>query len=566
MVSGLPWEDQSQFAIASAGQDLIIHPRTSLESVIRSTWSRVLHISECSIGVNIPFSSIGGDSILSMKLLSLLRARDLHLEVAQVLSHSTIESQAAFIIAGQAGQFKVSANLSMMAKPFGGVDEVALTWLKSNTLEAISLKWDAVEDAAPMTQFQKELVAETASHPLQRPHVLLRTSYLSSEVNPQKLHRALRQLVKKRSILRTCLLRCDGHFVQVVLKPSASADIVVPAIGLCSNDDDLKLRVSSLNSSSRPIEGALLAPMTQFALFLVPYGGKAVLVQIMHHALYDGWTLGMQESGLWAAYNAADKMDEALVPDVPFATLSRYLALRDSQLDRAFWAAYLHDAPSGAFGAFDGNAQRLAKVERHVSNIDLQTSAQQLGAPASAIVVLAWAYVQEVFLGHEATFGLVLSTRSLPVASIEQMQGACLNYVPFYLPLPAGQAVRQAVKDCQTQLDLVTAHGQQLAYTEIGQAASIPDARSYCRVMLRYQNFALDSEDQARSVASSSGTEDVKMEDTNALDVVFSPVKSGGAIHISLTSRTSEVDEKGLAWLADTLATVLLQISSCNAV
>ncbi|KAK0528648.1 hypothetical protein OC842_004484 [Tilletia horrida] len=96
-ISDLDWAEQAAFSqTASAGTEDVTksQPQNDLEAKIRSLWAKVLQLDETAIGVDESFYRVGGDSISSIRLMSLCRSAGVHLKPSDVSNKATIRSQA----------------------------------------------------------------------------------------------------------------------------------------------------------------------------------------------------------------------------------------------------------------------------------------------------------------------------------------------------------------------------------------------------------------------------------------------------------------------------------------
>jgi len=90
----------------SAAADTYVPPRTEVEAILASIWSEVLGLPR--VGVNDDFFELGGDSILSIQVVTRARRHDLQIEPRQVFEHSTIALLAA--VAGAGGDAVATAS------------------------------------------------------------------------------------------------------------------------------------------------------------------------------------------------------------------------------------------------------------------------------------------------------------------------------------------------------------------------------------------------------------------------------------------------------------------------
>jgi amino acid adenylation domain-containing protein/non-ribosomal peptide synthase protein (TIGR01720 family) len=79
-------------APAFADEDNYVEPRNALENSMRAIWAELLHLDETKIGIRDDFFKVGGDSIVSVKLVNRLRqVLGLNLSVRDIFSDKTIE-------------------------------------------------------------------------------------------------------------------------------------------------------------------------------------------------------------------------------------------------------------------------------------------------------------------------------------------------------------------------------------------------------------------------------------------------------------------------------------------
>ncbi|HEU0298219.1 MAG TPA: condensation domain-containing protein, partial [Longimicrobium sp.] len=177
---------------------------------------------------------------------------------------------------------------------------------------------------------------------------------LAGSLDARALARALDRLVERHEALRTTLAVRDGAPVQVIAPPPTAAStgtvLEVDELGDGSAAERLaRARRLAEEEAHRPFDlerGPLFRPLL---LRLAP--GDHVLVLTLHHAVGDGWSMGVLYRDLSALYAAAARGQAAELPELP-VQYADYAAWQQQELagdaleaDLAYWRARLGDAP-----------------------------------------------------------------------------------------------------------------------------------------------------------------------------------------------------------------------------
>ncbi|MGI5347751.1 amino acid adenylation domain-containing protein [Streptomyces sp. CA-250714] len=165
---------------------------------------------------------------------------------------------------------------------------------------------------------------------------------LRGELDPQALTRALEELVRRHDALRSRAVRRDGEFAVEVL---AEVPVELPVSDLTGIDSP-GIDQWCQDHARRPFA------MDQAPLFRFRLGRAAddrwVLITVLHHAICDGWSMGILWQELQALYNGGSA--QQLPP--PAAQFTDYARWEREQLDgerrgplEAFWRAELDGVP-----------------------------------------------------------------------------------------------------------------------------------------------------------------------------------------------------------------------------
>lgn len=81
----------------NADSNIVVSNDLDVKAYLRNTFASVLDVENCDIGDNTPFSQIGVDSILVLKLVSQLRQRFPQIDSALLFDHNTVDSLARYL-------------------------------------------------------------------------------------------------------------------------------------------------------------------------------------------------------------------------------------------------------------------------------------------------------------------------------------------------------------------------------------------------------------------------------------------------------------------------------------
>ena len=164
-----------------------------------------------------------------------------------------------------------------------------------------------------------------------------------SRVDAPALERALGEIIRRHQALRTVFREADGMAVQEILPPGGFA---LPVEELAGADEAAVLRRARAEAA-RPYD---LATGPLFRPRLLRLDAEDMLLVNLHHAVADGWSMGLlfrELAALYAAYRRgeASPLPEPEVQYADFAVWQRE-RLRSETLERqlAWWREQLAGA------------------------------------------------------------------------------------------------------------------------------------------------------------------------------------------------------------------------------
>ncbi|MEU3522502.1 non-ribosomal peptide synthase/polyketide synthase [Streptomyces sp. NPDC038707] len=241
-------------------------PRTDTERRIARIWADVLGIAD--VGADDNFFALGGDSILSMQVVSRLRRDGLHVATRDLFTHQTVADLATVVR---------TAPRRSAEGPVTG--EVPLTPIQH---------WFLTTPRAAHHHFNQSALLELDGTP-----------------DPRALRAALDALLEHHDALRMTFTQEEGSWRQFNPPPAAGRDLLVrhDLTGLSAEDADAAMAKAAdeLHASFDLAHG----PQLRAALFTGASGRPAFLLLVAHHLVVDAVSWRILRDDLEAAYRQA---------------------------------------------------------------------------------------------------------------------------------------------------------------------------------------------------------------------------------------------------------------------
>ncbi|MEU3624601.1 non-ribosomal peptide synthetase [Amycolatopsis coloradensis] len=272
-------------ALPAPGRDTTVEyvaPRTRTEHRLAGIWAEVLKVDQ--VGVTDSFFELGGDSILSMRITSRVRA-ELGVDI----------SPRALFTTPTLGRFAAA--------------------LPDHRAETPQIPAVARDGALPLSFAQQRLWFLDEFEPGGAEYLSPTALRLHGELDLGALNQALDALVARHESLRTTFDAVDGRGVQYVHEPY-HVDLPVEHF-----DEDTLAR-----EASRPFD-LRTGPLLRARLFRRS-SDEHVLLLALHHIITDGWSSGVLAAELDDCYTAFARGEEPRLPALPvqyadFATWQR---------------------------------------------------------------------------------------------------------------------------------------------------------------------------------------------------------------------------------------------------
>ncbi|MFJ5833581.1 amino acid adenylation domain-containing protein [Streptomyces sp. NPDC093089] len=302
-------------------------PATALEQSLHDLWCEVLDVPH--VPVTVSFFQLGGHSLSAIRLLNRVRELvDVPVSMADFFLEPTVRGVAARCAAAAA------------AGPADGYGHE----------DGPGRGRGRVVDSAPMPSTLRRLWRRHHAHSDPSVYNVAHRIDLNGSLDPAALTGALRDLVGRHHALRSRAVRRDDGLHVVEIMDEVPVELPITELSAAPGPDAPDAYVDAwCQEQAAEIVALDSAPLFRFRLARLGED-RWVLVTVLHHAICDGWSMGIVWHELAELYNARRTGVETELPS-PKAQFTDFAraehALDDgrrAQLER-FWRAELDGVP-----------------------------------------------------------------------------------------------------------------------------------------------------------------------------------------------------------------------------
>jgi amino acid adenylation domain-containing protein len=417
---------EGEYAEAAA----YVAPRNEVEQAICEVWEEVLNRAQ--IGVEDNFFSLGGDSILSLRIVAMLKARGVSLEVKDLFQHQTAAQLALQVRQGSAAAEEPSL------EPFSLLTEE----------ERASLPGD-YEDAYPMSALQAGMVFHTQLEEFSGVYHEIVSEHVRCPWDEGLFAQALAACVEEHPVLRTTFLLGGQRPLQVVRR-SVELPLEVEDIRGIPAEEQERYLTEWVERRKRHVFDWEHGPLYQIDIFRRTDESIQFVVSF-HHAVMDGWSRVVLTTEL---YNRYERLLSGGEPE-PVAvdwTYRDFVAQEQHVLAdpaaKAYFAEMLEGVPARQLprlrtaGGERGDGARIdasIAVEGFTPLSDrLVELARRLGVPVQAVLLAGHFKALSTMSGQRRAVSAVAHNGRPETAGAERSVGLYLNSLPLSLELPEG--------------------------------------------------------------------------------------------------------------------------------
>ncbi|WP_344318171.1 amino acid adenylation domain-containing protein, partial [Streptomyces javensis] len=519
---------------------------TPREKALCALFAEVLGLAE--VGVEEGFFALGGDSIISIQLVSRARREGLVLTPRQVFQYKTPAALAA-----------VARTPDEPTADGLGRSEGALLRLSRAESESVERKAPGSVEVLPLSPLQEGLLFH-AVYDDTAPDVYLVQLCLELEgpFDTARFRVAADALLRRHPHLRAAFLH-DGlsHPVQAVAGavsvPWQEVDLSTVAEG--ERRDAVERWLAEDRSArfdpARP-------PLVRFAVLR---GGpdRHWLVITNHHLLWDGWSVPLVLRELFALYERSG--DETALPrPVPYRDYLAWLGRRDREAARTAWRTALEGLTEPTLVAPAAPGRAAMWPEEYSTDLSpeltarLSQRARRSGLTLNTLVQAAWGLVLGRLTGRDdVVFGTTVSGRPAELPGVESIVGLFINTVPVRLRIDAQESLGGLLSRLQEEQTELLDH-QHLGLAEIQRLSGVRSGDLFDTTTV-FENYPIN-QGQLLDPGRELRTVDITGRDAvhYALSLLVVPDER---LHMRLGYRTDLFGREDVSAIAARLARVL---------
>jgi len=461
-------------------------PETALETQMQQLWASVLEIPPESIGRDDNFLQIGGDSVSAIRLVSLARSsHGIALTMASIFEDARLWRLAATVGSAAAVGAPPPPPPPFSLLPKGRADEILDQALRHCGLSGNQ----AIEDAYPCTPLQEGLMALAVKQP--GSYLTTWMYKLSPHVDVTRFKDAWERTVALCDNLRTRIILADSGSFQIVLRDDVAWEAwELPGGG--GIESAVSLTVEETHKTE-------ISTGSRLWRYMLTEGadGQRYFTLIGHHAVFDGWSIGLIMQQLQCLYQ------EATAPALePFSRFIQYVVGLDCEASERYWATQLHEARQAAF------PPRKPGMPNTTRGSVLRTLTKPIALPPSASLVTkatvlraAWAIVLARYCDtDDICFGASVSGRYAPVPGLESVSGPLVATIPVRLRLDPKQKVADFLRHVQVHASGMTPYEQFGLQNMTKLSESAREACDFANVLVIHPTEILDGFHMADSI------------------------------------------------------------------
>ncbi|MFJ6567450.1 non-ribosomal peptide synthase/polyketide synthase [Streptomyces sp. NPDC091292] len=514
-------------------------PRTPLEETLCGFVADVLGLER--VGVEDDFFSLGGDSIVAMRLVARARAAGLVFSPRDVFRHKS-----------PAGLATVTTTTGSGGRPGGGTLLPDLTDDERAELAGLP----AGTDVLPVSPLQAGLLFHAAlDSGDEGPDVYtVQVTYdLEGPVDADRLRAAGQAVLDAHENLRSGFRHLtSGRPVAVVPRTAA---LPWRHLDLTGRDGDPGAWPRLLGQERRRFD---LERPPLLRLLLARLGPDRHRLVLSHqHLLLDGWSLPLLTAELWARYEG-----RAPAAPAPYREHLRLLAAQDPGTSVTAWTRALAGLAEPTRLA-PADPDRAAAVP-HTHTVDLDTGrtaaleafARRRGVTLNTLVQAAWGVLLGRLTGRDdVVFGATVAGRSPDLPGSDAMIGLFINTVPVRVRIDPRETTATLLDRLQDEQSALIAH-QHLGLADIQRAAGLGELFDTLVVFESYPVPDDITEDSNSEIGAAPRTTVLDHEDSTHYPLAWA-VEPAERLRLTAEFRPDLFDAATVRRITDALTTVL---------
>ncbi|MFN6527757.1 non-ribosomal peptide synthetase [Nostoc sp. ChiSLP03a] len=414
-------------------EKVFVAPRTLEEQVLADIWSEILGLER--VGVHDNFFALGGDSIRSIQVLALAKERGLHFSVQQMFLHQTIYELTQNLVTAETGN-----RITEKVKPLALISEQDRLKLPDN-----------IEDAYPLARLQMGMLFHSEYSPGSAVYHNINSFHLRVVFDESKWQIAVQELVANHSVLRTFFDVSNFSEPLQLVRRTVRVPLVVEDLRHLSTVDQ-EIILNAWFAAERKQNFRLDSPpLLRFHIHRRT-DETFQLTLIEHHAILDGWSVGLLFTELLQKYLSFLSEENLLLNPPPALGFRDFIALEQKALNsqecRQHWLEKLNGITITKLPrwpqSYNSSEPELGTLGTQEVTLSLTVSqglkqvANKAGVTLKSVLLAAHLKVLSVLFNQSDVLTGMVSNGRPEEADGEQVLGLFLNTLPLRLQLLGG--------------------------------------------------------------------------------------------------------------------------------
>ncbi|EIK94329.1 non-ribosomal peptide synthetase [Pseudomonas sp. M47T1] len=437
-------------------------PVSIVEQQLATIWQNLLGLEQVSLDDN--FFDLGGDSIISIQVVSRAREAGLHLTPKDVFQHQRLQQLAAQASPVQAPVQAMTQALHVPGMPLRA-EHFPLAGLQQQQLDALGLDEARVEAILPLSPMQQGMLFHSVE--VQEEGLYVNQLNIGIDgLDATRFRQAWAEVSQAHDSLRSLFLwQGLEQALQVVLSDAPLPVREVDLRGQRVTPELIERYV--LAERAEPFDWQ--RPPLQRLLLLRLGEQQYRLIWTYHHIVLDGWSVSLLIGQVLRRYLGGEK------PAVGgrYGDYIAWLQAQDEQAAQAFWQAQLQvleqptllaqslvDTPQG-----QGHTALYTRLDKAATE-RLRQFARQQRITLNTLIQGAWLLLLQRYTGQRTVaFGATVSGRPASLPGAENLLGLFINTLPIAQTL----APQQPLGDWLRHLQDYNLKARDFEYTPLGQ-------------------------------------------------------------------------------------------------
>ncbi|HEU5231005.1 MAG TPA: amino acid adenylation domain-containing protein, partial [Ktedonobacteraceae bacterium] len=528
-----------------------IAPRTPRERLLATIWRRLFGIEH--IGIHDNFFALGGDSLLAIQAVALARSEGLSLTPQQFFLQATIAEQSVWL--DQEEQMKTAPAQPPVAA-------------QSPNLSSDKLVADIADAEAlyPLTPMQQGIFFHHLYSPAAGEYIEVLSCSLPEPLELEAFQQAWRDVIQLYPAFRTSYQWDDDQLVQVV-HHYAELPLTLYDYRNLSPDMQQTRLAEHIQQERQGRSFDLATPPLMHIVLLRLDQQRYHLLWSIHHLPLDGWSLPLVLREVMASYQAY--CHGRMIDHVACSLTPQYLHwFQQQNMEEAehFWRRELQ-------GFLTPTLQQIRRAPQHTASQEYAERELIIPAPVTAQLT-GWRRAHNLTLNtlllgaialllgyysneNDVVFGTVVAGRSANLDGMERAIGNFLNTMPVRVQIAPGTPLLTWLHQLQAHQALARCY-EYCPIVQVQQWSELPSEQHLFECV-----FVLDyyAEHRIQLEQTDAPTWHYRME---TLPKTGYPLHiwaiPGQEIVLRFTYRQSFFDDETIAWLQQSLGTLLASV------